>query len=92
MSNGNFPLQPVIMQPPQLSEPMPPDYLPLSIFTLLCCFWPLSVFALIKSLEVLHFPCVFVCQRCGTSLAYVVDGHVDLLCSLVTDLDSKKKV
>jgi len=83
------------MQPPQLSEPMPPDYLPLSIFTLLCCFWPLSVFALIKSLEVLHFPCVFVCTKMsnhiGTSLAYVVDVHVDLLCSLVPDLDSKKE-
>ena len=27
----------------------------------------------------------------GTSLAYVVDVHVDLLCSLVTDLDNKRE-
>jgi len=32
---------------------MPRDYLALSIFTLVCCFLPLSLFALIKSIEVL---------------------------------------
>ena len=30
----------------------PPDHLCLSIFSILCCFWPIGIIALIKSMEV----------------------------------------
>ncbi|XP_003384749.1 PREDICTED: proline-rich transmembrane protein 1-like [Amphimedon queenslandica] len=30
----------------------PPDYLWLSVFTIACCFWPVSILAILKSIEV----------------------------------------
>ena len=30
----------------------PPDHLCLSIFSILCCFWPIGIIAIIKSMEV----------------------------------------
>lgn len=30
----------------------PPDYLWFSVFTIACCFWPISILAILKSIEV----------------------------------------
>jgi hypothetical protein len=34
---------------------VPPDYLGLSIFTLILCCWPIGIFALIQSLKVIPY-------------------------------------
>ncbi|XP_002738942.1 proline-rich transmembrane protein 1-like [Saccoglossus kowalevskii] len=35
-----------------ITEPVPPDHLPLAIFTTICCFWPLGIFAILRARDV----------------------------------------
>ena len=46
----------VLLQPGSPAK----DYFGLSLFTLLCCFWPLGLVALIKSVEVRVCPCLIL--------------------------------
>ncbi|XP_069132128.1 proline-rich transmembrane protein 1-like [Argopecten irradians] len=41
-----------VVPPPQtFSEPPPPDYMNRAIFTTICCFWPVGIFAIMKANE-----------------------------------------
>ncbi|XP_069132129.1 proline-rich transmembrane protein 1-like [Argopecten irradians] len=41
-----------VVPPPQtFSEPPPPDYMTRAIFTTVCCFWPVGIFAIMKASE-----------------------------------------
>ncbi|XP_060074777.1 proline-rich transmembrane protein 1-like [Ylistrum balloti] len=41
-----------VVPPPQtFSEPPPPDYMNRAIFTTICCFWPVGIFAIMKASE-----------------------------------------
>ncbi len=42
----------VVYQPTVVSAAPPDDQLVMSLFTTFCCFWPLGMFAIIKSIEV----------------------------------------
>ena len=41
----------IVVVPQGPAQPQPPDYLFLSVFTILCCFWPLGLVGLLKSME-----------------------------------------
>ncbi|OWF36528.1 proline-rich transmembrane protein 1-like [Mizuhopecten yessoensis] len=44
--------QVLVVPPPQtFSEPPPPDYMNRAIFTTICCFWPVGIFAIMKASE-----------------------------------------
>ncbi|OWF36529.1 proline-rich transmembrane protein 1-like [Mizuhopecten yessoensis] len=41
-----------VVPPPQtFSEPPPPDFMNRAIFTTICCFWPVGIFAIMKASE-----------------------------------------
>ena len=49
------------MQQPIPEGSRPPDYLVLSIFSIICCFWPVGVIALLKSVEVSFVLNIILC-------------------------------
>ena len=51
-TEGDQPARVVYVQAPRQPGSPAKDYFGLSLFTLLCCFWPLGLIALIKSVEV----------------------------------------